>query len=108
MKVNQLADHAASLEKTTFLASIFKKGVMNKFKHLRHGSIKILEGDEILSFGDSESDDKVTVTIHSNEFYVFLGSGGVTGVAEAYMAGYWTADNLVLLLQIVLKNKNIL
>ena len=108
MKVNQLADHAASLEKTTFLASIFKKGVMNKFKHLRHGSIKILEGDEILLFGDSESDDKVTVTIHSNEFYVFLGSGGVTGVAEAYMAGYWTADNLVLLLQIVLKNKKIL
>ena len=108
MKVNQLADHAASSKKTTFLASIFKKGVMNKFKHLQYGSIKIIEGDETLSFGDSESDDKVTVTIHSNEFYVFLGSGGINGVAEAYMAGYWTADNLVLLLQIVLKNKKIL
>jgi len=108
MKVNQLADHAASSKKTTFLASIFKKGVMNKFKRLKYGSIKIIEGDEILSFGDSESDDKVTVTIHSNEFYVFLGSGGVNGVAEAYMAGYWAADNLVLLLQIVIKNKKIL
>ncbi len=108
MKVNQLADHAASSKKTTFLASIFKKGVMNKFKRLKYGSIKIIEKDEILSFGDSESDDKVTVTIHSNEFYVFLGSGGVNGVAEAYMAGYWAADNLVLLLQIIIKNKNIL
>jgi len=108
MKVNQLADHAASSKKTTFLASIFKKGVMNKFKHLQYGSIKIIEGDETLSFGDSESDDKVIVTIHSNEFYVFLGSGGINGVAEAYMAGYWTANNLVLLLQIVLKNKKIL
>ena len=108
MKVNQLADYASSSKKTTFLASIFKKGVMNKFKHLQYGSIKIIEGDETLSFGDSESDDKVTVTIHSNEFYVFLGSGGINGVAEAYMAGYWTADNLVLLLQIVLKNKKIL
>ena len=108
MQVNQLADQVASSKNSSFLSSIFKKGVMNKFKHLRYGSIKILEGDEILSFGDSESDDKVTVTIHSNEFYVFLGSGGVTGVAEAYMAGYWTADNLVLLLQIVLKNKKIL
>ena len=108
MKVNQLADHAASSKKTTFLASIFKKGVMNKFKRLKYGSIKIIEGDEILLFGDSESDDKVTVTIHSNEFYVFLGSGGVNGVAEAYMAGYWAADNLVLLLQIVIKNKKIL
>ena len=108
MKVNQLADQVASSKNSTFLSSIFKKGVMNKFKHLQYGSIKILEGDEVLSFGDPGSNDKVTVTIHSNEFYVFLGSGGVTGVAEAYMAGYWTADNLVLLLQIVLKNKNIL
>ena len=108
MKVNQLADQVASSKNSTFLSSIFKKGVMNKFKHLQYGSIKIIEGDETLSFGDSESDDKVTVTIHSNEFYVFLGSGGINGVAEAYMAGYWTADNLVLLLQIVLKNKKIL
>ena len=108
MKVNQLADQVASSKNSTFLSSIFKKGVMNKFKHLQYGSIKILEGDEVLSFGDPGSNDKVTVTIHSNEFYVFLGSGGVTGVAEAYMAGYWTADNLVLLLQIVLKNKKIL
>ena len=68
MKVNQLADQVSSSNNSTFLSSIFKKGVMNKFKHLRHGSIKILEGDEILSFGDSESNDKVTVTIHSNEF----------------------------------------
>ena len=108
MKVNQLADQVASSKNRTFLSSIFKKGVMNKFKYLQYGSIKILEGDEVLSFGDPKSNDKVTVTIYSNEFYVFLGSGGVTGVAEAYMAGYWTSDNLVLLLQIVLKNKKIL
>ena len=108
MKVNQLADQVASSKNRTFLSSIFKKGVMDKFKYLQYGSIKILEGDEVLFFGDPKSNDKVTVTIYSNEFYVFLGSGGVTGVAEAYMAGYWTADNLVLLLQIVLKNKKIL
>ena len=72
MKVNQLADQVASSKNSTFLSSIFKKGVMNKFKYLRYGSIKIIEGDEILSFGDSRSDYKVTVTIHSNEFYVFL------------------------------------
>ena len=108
MKVNQLADQVASSKNRTLLSSIFKKGVMNKFKHLQYGSIKILEGGEVFSFGNSSSNDKVTVTIYSSEFYVFLGSGGVTGVAEAYMAGYWTADNLVLLLQIVLKNKKIL
>ena len=30
------------------------------------------------------------------------------GVAEAYMAGYWSSTNLVALLQIVLKNRSVL
>ena len=108
MQVNYLADQVANSKKSTFLSSIFKKGIMKKFKHLNYGHIEIYDGEEIFSYGDLNSNDKVTVKIHSNEFYVFLGSGGVTGVAEAYMAGYWSADNLVLLLQIILKNKEIL
>ena len=108
MQVNKLADKVAELKKSTILSSFFKNGVMEKFKHLRYGQIKIYDGEKTFLFGDSQSEYKVTVKIHSPEFYVFLGSGGVTGVAEAYMAGYWSADDLVLLLQIVLKNKNIL
>ncbi len=108
MKVNQLADNIAKSQNNTFLATIFKKGVLKKFRNLQFGLIKIHDGEEVLCFGNLDSNDKVTVKIYSPEFYVLLGSGGVTGVAEAYMAGYWTADNLVLLLQIIIKNKNIL
>jgi len=108
MQVNKLADQVAKSKKNTLLSSLFKKGVMKKFKFLQYGYIKIHDGGEVFSFGDSQSTEKVTVEIHSSEFYVFLGSGGVTGVAEAYMAGYWSADKLVLLLQIILKNKEIL
>ena len=108
MKVNQLADNIAKSQNNTFLATIFKKGVLKKFRNLQFGLIKIHDGEEVLCFGNLDSNDKVTVKIYSSEFYVLLGSGGVTGVAEAYMAGYWTADNLVLLLQIIIKNKNIL
>ena len=108
MKVNQLADNIAKSQNNTFLATIFKKGVLKKFRNLQFGLIKIHDGEEVLCFGNQDSNDKVTVMIYSPEFYVLLGSGGVTGVAEAYMAGYWTADNLVLLLQIIIKNKNIL
>ena len=34
-----------------------------------------------------------------------VGSGGVMGVAEAYILGYWDANDMVQLLQIVLKNR---
>ena len=108
MQVNNLADQVAKSKKSTYLSSIFKKGSLKKLKYLRYGFIEIHDARDIFSFGDSKSTDKVIVKIHSPEFYVFLGSGGVTGVAESYMAGYWSADNLVLLLQILMKNKEIL
>ena len=108
MKVNQLADQISNSKNNTFLSALFKTGVLSKFRNLQFGFIEIHDGEQVLNFGNINSSDKVTVKIYSPEFYVLLGSGGVTGVAEAYMAGYWTADNLVLLLQIVIKNKKIL
>lgn len=108
MKVNQLADQISRSKNNTFLSALFKNGVLSKFRNLQFGMIEIHDGGQVLNFGNIDSSDKVTVKIYSPEFYVLLGSGGVTGVAEAYMAGYWTADNLVLLLQIVIKNKKIL
>jgi len=108
MQINNLADQVAKSKKSTYLSSIFKKGSLKKLKYLRYGFIEIHDARDVFSFGDSKSTDKVIVKIHSPEFYVFLGSGGVTGVAESYMAGYWSADNLVLLLQILMKNEEIL
>tara|TARA_B100000073_G_scaffold146533_1_gene120619 strand:- start:1844 stop:3103 length:1260 start_codon:yes stop_codon:yes gene_type:complete len=108
MRVNILADKVAKSKKKSTLSSFFKKVVIKKFNHLQYGQIKIHDNGVIHTFGDLKSENKVVVRIHSQEFYVFLGSGGVMGVAEAYMAGYWSADNLVGLLQLVLKNKNIL
>ena len=103
-----MADTIRIPKRTTVLSSIFKNGLKKKFNNLKHGSVFLNDGGESFVFGDKTSDYKVNVTIHSQEFYVLLGSGGVMGVAEAYMAGYWDADNMVQLLQIVLKNKKIL
>ena len=108
MQVNTLADKISKSKKNTILSSFFKNAVIKKFKYLKYGYIKIEDQGKVYKFGDPKSESKVNVQIYSSEFYVFLGSGGVTGVAESYMLGHWSADNLVLLLQLVLKNKNIL
>ena len=39
---------------------------------------------------------------------MFLGSGGVLGASEAYTAGLWKSNDLVKLVQIILKNKSIM
>tara|TARA_Y100000814_G_scaffold117114_1_gene83785 strand:+ start:433 stop:1692 length:1260 start_codon:yes stop_codon:yes gene_type:complete len=108
MQVDHLADAVKTPKKSTFLTSIFKNGLQKKFKNLKTGHISVNDGDETFTFGDSNSDEKVSVDIHSQEFYVMTGSGGALGIAEAYVAGYWSSDDVVKLFQIILRNRDIL
>ena len=108
MQVDHLADAVKTPKKSTFLTSIFKSGLLKKFKNLKTGHISVNDGDETFTFGDSNSDEKVSVDIHSQEFYVMTGSGGALGIAEAYVAGYWSSDDVVKLFQIILRNRDIL
>ena len=108
MQVDHLADAVKTPKKSTFLTSIFKSGLQKKFKNLKTGHISVNDGDETFTFGDSSSGERVSVDIHSQEFYVMTGSGGALGIAEAYVAGYWSSDDVVKLFQIILRNRNIL
>ena len=108
MQVDHLADAVKTPKKSTFLTSIFKSGLQKKFKNLETGHISVNDGDETFTFGDSSSGESVSVDIHSQEFYVMTGSGGALGIAEAYVAGYWSSDDVVKLFQIILRNRDIL
>ena len=67
-----------------------------------------MDGVDKFSFGDTGSELQVNVQVHSQEFYVMTGSGGAMGIAEAYILGYWTSDDVVMLMRIILKNRSIL
>ena len=108
MQVDHLADAVKTSKRSSFLISIFKSGLLKKFQGLKTGNILVYDGNDDFSFGNSGSNEKVVVNIHSQEFYVMVGSGGALGLAEAYMAGYWSSDNVVKLFQIILKNREIL
>ncbi len=108
LQVSQMADKISKAKKTSFLSSIYKKGLMKKFNQLSFGRIILFDQGESFTFGDKSSNRKVTVTVLSQEFYVFMGSGGVLGASEAYTAGFWKSDDLVTLVQIILKNKSLL
>tara|TARA_S200000501_G_scaffold363266_1_gene393935 strand:+ start:65456 stop:66727 length:1272 start_codon:yes stop_codon:yes gene_type:complete len=92
----------------SFLSSFFRKAFIKKFEKIKTGYIKINDREGSFSFGNSGDRLQIEVSIFSQDFYVMLGSGGVIGVAEAYMAGSWKASNLRTLLQIVLQNKEVL
>ena len=108
LQVSQLAENIKNSKKAGFLSSIYKKGLISKFKNLKNGQITLIDNNQELVFGEKGSNLEVTVNILSQEFYVFLGSGGVLGASEAYTAGLWKSNDLVKLVQIILKNKSIM
>ena len=108
MQVDTLAEKIKTPTKATFLTSIFKNGLKKKLSHLNVGCISVVDGADKFSFGDPGSELQVNVQVHSQEFYVMTGSGGAMGIAEAYILGYWTSDDVVMLMRIILKNRSIL
>ena len=108
MQVDTLAEKIKTPTKATFLTSVFKNGLKKKLSHLDVGCISVKDGYDKFSFGDINSELKVNVQVHSQEFYVMTGSGGAMGIAEAYILGYWTSDDVVMLMRIILKNRSIL
>ena len=105
LSVDGLANNIQEIQRSTRMTSFFKRTLFKKLKDLKTGELTIIDGSEIHVFGILKSEVKATLTVSSQEFYVFLGSGGTNGAAEAFTAGYWSADNLVELIQIIIRNK---
>jgi len=103
--VESLVHEIRYKEKTSKTTTFFKSILLKKLNRIRFGRLTIVDGPSTFVYGDKGSEFQATITVTSQEFYVFLGSGGALGAAEAYAAGYWFADNLVSLTQIIIKNK---
>ncbi len=51
---------------------------------------------------------KVEVTIHDLDFYVYAGLGGSVGAGQSYFLGLWDTDELVNLVRIMVRNRDLL
>ena len=107
ISLEKAASETAIKTKPGILVRVFKKILHAQFSKINHGCIILNEDGSRIIFGDETDSLKTKVTIFSSEFYVLAGSGGVVGVAEAYAAGYWDADDIVRLIQIVIKNRDL-
>ena len=108
LSVDSLANSIQKMQKSTRMTSFFKSILFRKLKGINNGELTIIDGAKKHTFGSAGSAFKAELEVYSQEFYVFLGSGGTNGAAEAYTAGYWSSKNLVTLIQLIIKNKNTL
>jgi cyclopropane-fatty-acyl-phospholipid synthase len=70
-----------------------------------YGGITHIDSGERRDFGSvSNKEMSCEVSIHSSSFYRKLAFGGLLGAADSYIQGDWSCDDLVKLMQIVLRN----
>ena len=80
--------------------------VRSRLRALQHG-VLTLEG-ETYGKRTARCGLEACVRVHDARFYSEVAYGGSVGAGEAYMLGYWSADDLTAAMRILLQNRAVL
>jgi len=77
---------------------------------VQRGSLTLAENGHAFSFGEpaGQATLQATVTVHHPRFYRSLLLAGSRGLGEAYVAGWWFADDLTRVIRILTLNLHLL
>ena len=111
MRKSVVPQEAASLHETRpgCLDGLARTMLFSLLHGLRRGHLTIVEGGEHWTFGQRAADEFLTavVTVHHSRFYSHTVFGGSIGAGEAYMAGYWSADDVTMVIRIIYSNHEV-
>lgn len=96
------------LRSAGWLARATRGAVLSKLAGIREGHLVISEGGERHVFGDPASDLRASATIKDAAFWPAVALRGSVGAGESYMDGQWTADDLVAVVRIFVRNRDVL
>ncbi len=76
--------------------------LLSLLERLEHGRLCLVDGQERHVFGAATDRFPLaaTVTVHHQRFYGDCLFGGTIGAGEAYMSGFWSADDLTTVIRI--------
>jgi cyclopropane-fatty-acyl-phospholipid synthase len=101
---------AARTRRPAIIERFARRAVLARLAGIKRGRIVIEDGDERITFGQdiSDADLRATIRVTDQRFYSDLALGGSMGAGEAYMAGSWTTDDLTALVQIMIRNRDVM
>jgi len=91
------------------LDALARRALLALLRKLERGRLTIVDEELSERFGvrSERFPLEATITVHHPRFYSSTLFGGSIGAAEAYMAGYWSADDLTTVIRIVLLNQKV-
>ena len=77
---------------------------------VQHGSLTLMENGQGFLFGEpvGQAHLRAAITIHNPGFYRSLLLAGSRGLGEAYVAGWWSADDLTEVIRLLTRNQPLL
>jgi len=103
-------NHLAGTPKPGLLDGMARKLVLGQLKKLRHGTVIVYDEGNRTVFGEPEAVSGLSaeIRVEHKSFYSDIAFGGSIGAGEAYMHGAWQCDDLVALVRILLRNRDVL
>jgi cyclopropane-fatty-acyl-phospholipid synthase len=93
--------------RSKWVADFAKSQILKRLKLLKNGRLTLVDGIQQHIFGNDDSIN-ATITVHDSRFYGEIAFGGSIGAGEAYMLGYWTADNLTNVIRMMCVNQSVM
>lgn len=90
---------------------LLRKQLVGRMTALRHGRLVLEDACGTVVLGDSDSVHpgwQVHLQVLDCAFYRAVARNGSVGAGESYMAGQWRCDNLVRLMQLLVRNRDLL
>jgi cyclopropane-fatty-acyl-phospholipid synthase len=88
----------------------YRRQVLKSLRRIAEGRLTVVENGQRLVFGRECAEEplEATVEIRDPEAWRQIVIGGSVGVAEAFMDGHWHADDLVSLVRLFVRNREVL
>ena len=101
--------HLAGTPRPHILDRFAKRVVLAQLQRLQTGSLRLSDNGEDFKFGAAgPADTGVHIQVLDPRFYSEIAFGGSIGAGEAYMQAYWQCDDLVSLVRLLLRNRDVL
>lgn len=97
-----------ALPEPSTLEAFLRRRLLAQLAPLQGGRLQLRDALGDVSIGDAAEPLQVTVWVDNPAFYRAVGAQGSVGAGEAYIRGEWRCDNLVGLVQLLVRNRALL
>lgn len=104
--VAQMGDREKSQE--GIVLNLLKKIVLSKLDKLKYGNLRVINGDEILTFGEIDRGVFAEIKINDPFFFYDVFTKGSIGASESYILKRWDSPNLDNVMRVFALNRTIL